>query len=292
MFRKFFARLPQLVVDRQHSSWVRSATIEVLAFFRKQVCSALFPAFIFLALWASPFITPPFLHRYDVLLILCLALQVVMYGMGVETKDELLAICFFHLLGLGMELFKVHAGSWSYPEDGLSKIAGVPLYSGFMYASVASYIMQVWRRFKVQITHWPPTGWTVALTLAIYGNFFANAWWPDARWFLMPGIIMLFFFTRIHYTVGTIKRTLPLLVAFLLLGLLVWLAENISTLLGAWKYPYQHEGWKMVGWNKLSSWLLMAIVSVVIVAEMKLLKARPAIQKGVYLVSGLTRKTL
>lgn len=43
----------------------------------------------------------------------------------------------FHLIGLALEIFKVHMGSWSYPEEGYVKIFGVPLYSGFMYASVA-----------------------------------------------------------------------------------------------------------------------------------------------------------
>ena len=90
------------------------------------------------------------------MLISCIFMQVVMYSTGIETKDEVLVICIFHLLGLAMELFKVHIGSWSYPENAYTKIGGVPLYSGFMYASVASYMCQAWRRFDLKMLHWPP----------------------------------------------------------------------------------------------------------------------------------------
>jgi uncharacterized membrane protein YoaT (DUF817 family) len=62
----------------------------------------------------------------------------MMVYLKLETIDELKVICLFHIIGLILELYKVHMGSWSYPEEGWSKIQGVPLYSGFMYASVAS----------------------------------------------------------------------------------------------------------------------------------------------------------
>src|SRR5690606_15973009 len=98
----------------------------------------------------------PWLPRYDWLLIICLAMQVWMLRSGLETHDELKVITVFHLIGLALELFKVRMGSWSYPEEGWTKVGGVPLYSGFMYASVASYLCQAWRRMKVELVHWPP----------------------------------------------------------------------------------------------------------------------------------------
>ncbi len=64
-------------------------------------------------------------------------MQWIMYKTGLETKDELKVITAFHLIGLLLEIYKVHFGSWSYPEEAYSKIFGVPLYSGFMHASVA-----------------------------------------------------------------------------------------------------------------------------------------------------------
>lgn len=48
----------------------------------------------------------------------------------------------FHLLGLALELFKVHQGSWVYPGEAVTKVGGVALFAGFMFAAVGSYICQ------------------------------------------------------------------------------------------------------------------------------------------------------
>ena len=106
--------------------------------------ACVFPAFI-LAMLATTHVLPLPIARYDALLIACLGMQALMLATGLETRDELKVITLFHLLGLGLETFKVHVGSWSYPEDAVVKVGGVPLYSGFMYASVASYMIQAWR---------------------------------------------------------------------------------------------------------------------------------------------------
>ena len=65
---------------------------------------------------------------------------------------------------------------------------------------------------------------------------------------------------------------MPVVISFLLIGFFIWLAENIATLLGAWKYAYQHQSWQMVSYQKISSWGFLVIVSYIIVAELKLLK--------------------
>ena len=44
----------------------------------------------------------------------------------------------FHLIGLALEVFKVHTGSWAYPDAGMVRIGGVPVFSGFMDTSVGS----------------------------------------------------------------------------------------------------------------------------------------------------------
>ena len=64
------------------------------------------------------------LPRYDFLLLWCLLVQVAMLATRLETRDELKVICLFHLIGLGLELFKTKMGSWSYPEAGLHESAG------------------------------------------------------------------------------------------------------------------------------------------------------------------------
>ena len=129
---------------------------QLVRFSWEQALSCLFPVVIFASLAFTQIMPLPFLSRYDWLLIICLLMQWWMVRSGLETRDELKVITLFHLIGLALELFKVHMGSWSYPEEGYFKIFGVPLYSGFMYASVASYLCQAWRRLKVELVKWPP----------------------------------------------------------------------------------------------------------------------------------------
>lgn len=117
-----------------------------------QAVSCIFPVLIFISLALSSALHAG-IPRYDLLLIVCITAQVIMYKTGLETRDEVLVITLFHLLGLMMELHKVHRGSWSYPEDAYTKIMGVPLYAGFMYASVGSYICQAWRNLKLDTIH-------------------------------------------------------------------------------------------------------------------------------------------
>lgn len=205
------------------------------------------------------------------MLIACILVQAIMVATGLETRDELLVICLFHILGLAMELYKVHMGSWSYPEAAYTKIGGVPLYSGFMYASVASYMCQAWRRLHLHIIHWPPAWSAWLMAGAIYANFFTHHFLPDARWILSSVILFLFLRPVVYFTTTRIRQ-LPVTVSFLLIGFFIWLAENVATYLGAWKYTYQHKTWHMVNIGKVSSWTLMAIVSYIIVAQLKMVK--------------------
>ena len=76
-------------------------------------------------------------RQYEIHLTFSSVCSGVWRDVGLETKKEVGVICFFHLLGVSMEIFKVSHGAWTYPDDGFSKVMGVPLYSGFMYASVA-----------------------------------------------------------------------------------------------------------------------------------------------------------
>jgi len=65
--------------------------------------------------------------------------------------------------------------------------------------------------------------------------------------------------------------------ALMLIGFFVWIAENIATFFGAWEYAHQHNGWQMVSYQKVSSWMLMVVVSFIIVAELKWVKERRAV---------------
>lgn len=244
-----------------------------LHFGYQQAMSCLFPVFIFGTLALSHVISIPGLPRYDFILLACIGMQVVMVWSRLETVDELKVITVFHLIGLALEIFKVHMGSWAYPEEGYSKIFGVPLYSGFMYASVASYLCQAWRRLDVSIEHWPHALLTVPLGAAIYFNFFVHHFWIDVRWVLTGLIFLCFWKTKVYYQVNQRSYWMPLSLSFILIGFFIWLAENIATLLGAWQYPNQQHGWQMVGFSKISSWFLLVIVSFIIVAQLKHVKS-------------------
>ena len=95
---------------------------QLLHFTYEQTLSCLFPVVIFLTLALSKIVSIPGLYRYDFILIACLLMQWIMYKTGLETKDELKVITVFHLIGLLLEIYKVHFGSWSYPEEAYSKI--------------------------------------------------------------------------------------------------------------------------------------------------------------------------
>src|SRR5688572_33496239 len=81
------------------------------------------------------------------------------------------------------EVFKTSPaiGSWSYPDFAYTKVFGVPLFSGFMYAAVGSYIIQSWRLNHIRIHHHPPYWMAAAIAIAIYANFFTHHFIPDLR---------------------------------------------------------------------------------------------------------------
>jgi len=250
-------------------------TSELLHFGLKNARACLFPVFIFTMLAVSQLLPLP-IARYDFLLFACLAMQVLMLATGLETVDELKTITLFHLLGLGLELFKVHAGSWSYPEAALFKVWGVPLYSGFMYASVASFMIQAWRLLRLRFVRWPRSYVVVPLGALIYLNFFSHHWLPDLRFVLVGAVLVVFGRTFVAFSPAAKERQIPLPLAFLLIGVFVWFAENIATFFGAWQYPGQQDGWQLVSLHKISSWALLVIVSMMAVVQLKRVKGSRA----------------
>lgn len=247
--------------------------IQLLHFGYHQALSCIFPVAIFGTLVLTSVIDIPLFCRYDAILLILLGVQYFMYRSGLETLDEIKVICIFHVIGLCLELYKVWMGSWAYPEPGFTKMFGVPLYSGFMYASVASFMCQVWRRLRMDMTDWPGLIPSALLGGAIYLNFFTHHFIPDFRWWLTALVFIVFRKTRIIYRVRTTTYRMHLSVAFILVGFFIWLAENIATFFGAWKYPDQEQTWQLVSFSKISSWFLLVIISVIIVAQLKHVKA-------------------
>ncbi len=202
--------------------------------------------------------------RYDALLIYALLLQAALLATGMESWREVCVIFLFHLTGTAMEIFKVHAGSWSYPGDGVIKILDVPLFSGFMYASVGSFIARVIRLFDMRFAPYPPYWATLLLAGAIYGNFFSHHFVADIRIWLFAATVLLYFRTSIWFTIGEHRYWMPLPLAAFLASVFLWLAENIGTGTKTWLYTGQSvETW--VSFAKMGSWYLLLYVSFVTV---------------------------
>lgn len=244
---------------------------EFIAFGIQQARACVFAGLFFLALTLSKFIHIDGIARYDLILIAALVIQAALLLARIETLTEGAVLAAFHLLGLMLELFKTQPGiqSWSYPEPGIFKVGAVPLYSGFMYAAIASYMCQAWRIQKLRLTGYPPHAVSVTLSAAIYLNFFTHHTIGDFRWWLVAAVVLVFTRTRVHYTVLTTERRMPLVLSFMLIGFFVWIAENVATFNGAWLYPNQHAGWKAVAPGKISSWSLLVIVTFIIVTDLK-----------------------
>jgi len=240
---------------------------EFLLFGFKQGWACLFGGLMLALLLATHFLYPEgaALHRYDFLTLSAMGIQAAMLAFRLETWAEAKVILIFHVVGTIMELFKTAAGSWIYPEASVLHIGAVPLFSGFMYAAVGSYIARVWRIFDFRYTHYPRRWITWVLAAAIYTNFFAHHWLPDIRIVLFAATILLFWKTRIHFRNWREHRWMPLLLGFLLVALFIWGAENIGTFACAWTYPGQEAGWQMVSLAKLGSWFLLMLISFVLV---------------------------
>lgn len=206
--------------------------------------------------------------RYDALFVAALLIQLMLIALRLETLEEAKVILLFHVVGTAMEIFKTSVGSWTYPETSLLRIGGAPLFAGFMYASVGSYLARVWRLFDFRFTHHPPVWAAVLLSVGIYINFFAHHYLPDLRMALFALTALLFGRTTVHFKVWRVHRRMPLLLGFALVSLFIWFAENIGTITGAWLYPHQTKGWSMVPFTKLGAWFLLMIISYVMIAAL------------------------
>jgi uncharacterized membrane protein YoaT (DUF817 family) len=242
----------------------------------KEARACLFVALFFAAVFLIPRAGLLGLPRYDVLLAAALAIQAWMVWAGLETWDELKAVSLFHVVGFALEVFKTSGSiqSWSYPDFAYTKLFGVPLFSGFMYAAVGSYIIQAWRLLDLRIRHHPPYWMAVLIALLIYANFFTHHYIGDYRWYLAACALGLYARTTVVFRPLDRERSMPLLLGFVLVGFFIWLAENISTFWGIWRYPNQMGAWSVVHVSKWSSWSLLVIMTFTIVANLKHIKAR------------------
>jgi uncharacterized membrane protein YoaT (DUF817 family) len=254
----------------------RRFIVEFLYFGIKEARACLFAGLFFISIFLVPREGIFGLPRYDVLLVIALAIQFFMIWSKLETLDEAKAILMFHLVGFALEVFKTSGSiqSWSYPDFAYTKVLGVPLFSGFMYAAVGSYVIQAWRLLDVRIKHHPTYWMATLMGIAIYLNFFTHHYIGDYRWYIAACAIGLYARATVIYRPYDRDRKMPLLLSFILIGFFVWLAENISTFFGIWKYPNQLGAWSVVHIGKWSSWSLLVIMTFSIVSHLKHIKSR------------------
>jgi len=107
-----------------------------------------------------------------------------------------------------------------------------------------------------------------------FGRSYTHHYIPDLRWYLAALALGLYARTTVVFRPLDRDRTMPLLVAFLLIGFFIWLAENISTFFGIWRYPNQLGAWTSVHVGKWSSWSLLVVMTFTIVANLKHIKER------------------
>jgi uncharacterized membrane protein YoaT (DUF817 family) len=265
-FARVRARLEAYAPPPGWRSWLYEFTL----FGFKQGWACLFGALMLALLLGTHLLYPAHaaLARYDFLTLAALLIQLAMLGFRLETLDEAKVILAFHVVGTIMELFKTSAGSWLYPEPSVLRIGGVPLFSGFMYAAVGSYLARVFRIFEIRFEPWPRAPWPQLLAGAVYVNFFAHHWLPDVRVLLFAAMALLFWRTRARFTVWREARWMPLLLGWFLVALFIWFAENLGTFANAWAYPSQRHGWTMVSPMKLGAWYLLMYISFVLVASL------------------------
>jgi len=259
-----------LQIERLLGDWVRkslpSGVTELIMFFLKQAWASLFGLIFLIVIIATSIIWQDdwALHRYDALFIFAITTQILFLVFKLESWNEAKVILLFHIVGTVMEIYKVKMGSWGYPESGYIKIADVPLFSGFMYACVGSFMARVIRIFDMRFAPYPPLWVTLILAIAIYVNFFTHHYTYDIRNILFVATVLIFWRTRIWFYVGVIPRWMPLPVAAFLSAFFLWVAENIGTMSGTWLYAGQAQ-WDMVNFGKFGSWYLLLYISFLLV---------------------------
>ena len=237
---------------------------ELVMFALKQAWACLFGALMLAGLIISNQIwnNAWAVQRYDALVIYAITLQAIFLIFKLETLAKARVILLFHLTGTAMEIFKVNAGIWAYPEPALLKLWDVPLFSGFMYASVGSFIARVIRIFDMRFAPYPPLWMTFTLGTLICLNFFTHHYIWDARYLLFAAMLILFVRTRFWFRIADADHWMPLPLAALLTSFFLWVAENVGT--GTWLYAGA-DGIAMVNLAKLGSWYLLLYVSFVTV---------------------------
>ncbi|MGB0370170.1 MAG: DUF817 domain-containing protein [Opitutales bacterium] len=260
-------------ISKLNQAWLE----EFLLFGIKQAWACLFGALLLAGILVTHYWYPDIaLHRFDFLFIYAVSIQIALIAFRLESWRELGVIMIFHVLATLMELFKTHdsIGSWTYEGDTVIRLGNVPLFAGFMYSAVGSYMARVWRGFEFQFENFPPIKLAVTLATLSYLNFFSHHFIFDIRWLLILGILIAYRKTWVCFRADKSHRKMPLLIGFTLVSFFIWVAENISTFARAWVYPNQEQGWQLIGPEKWTAWFLLMQLSFVLIVVLRQLETR------------------
>jgi len=164
---------------------------ELVVFGIKQARAASYGGSLLALILLTSFFEFETIARYDFLFLGAIFIQTMLLILKIETWKETQVILLFHVVATVMELFKTHPsiGSWQYPEACFFKLGNVPLFTGFMYSAVGSFIARSWKIMKLRYSNYPPLWVTIALALAIYINFFTHQLLSFFGWPKMPELM-------------------------------------------------------------------------------------------------------
>lgn len=253
-----------------HNGSMRDLIIELWYFFIANARASYFGAFLLGIFLLTEVVTVPLVSRYDFIFLSAITFQIFALLFRIESLKEFFVIFLFHALATGMELFKTNpeVGSWTYPGIGSSifVLATVPLFSGFLYSAVGSYISRAIQFLDISFERFPAYHHFWIVSALIYINFFTHHFFFDIRYILFAYVFVIFWRTKVHFQVHEERRTMPLLLTTFLTSLFVWIAENIGTFTKIWLYPSQIAEWHLVSFGKLGSWFLLLVLSFALVS--------------------------
>ncbi len=263
MATKANLRAGRRIVTGRWRMWL----LELIVFGINQAKASLFGGLLLAFMLLTTIVELPYFHRYDYIFVFAVVTQILLFAFRLESRREMLVIFGFHVVATIMEIYKTSEliGSWNYPEQAAIAIWSVPLFAGFMYSAVGSYIARAWKLQHLRFENYPRLVHTYLLALLIYVNFFTHHFFWDMRYLLVVYAMVIFWRTQVCFTV-LVERRMPLLLGFTLISFFVWIAENVATYANVWLYPSQHGGWTYVSPNKLGAWFLLMIVSFVLVS--------------------------
>jgi len=245
---------------------------EFYHFLKQNFFSAIYWIILIVIIIISGFIPADLISKYDSIFLIVIFLQIFLIIFKIETKKEFLVILIFHSIATAMELFKTsdYIWSWKYPdiENSFFVLWNIPLFVGFLYSAVWSYISRAQKYLNLEYINYPKNRYAIIISILIYINFFTHHFVYDFRYLLIFFVIILFRKTYLKFRVYKKTRKISFLLSGFFTAIFVWLAENIATFQKIWLYPNQENWWELVSFSKATSWFLLLIISFVIISSL------------------------